>query len=155
VLRENYRRDRAEEMMEFRPGGVRSLRSNTKDEEPPEWKNFYVPGLRDMAGALLLARSQPLRDGDELALAVFPGEWMYLVRVKVEGRETLRWHGTDRPVIRLSMSIDVINKDLTLRPHSKFQRGTVWVGDDDVRLPLRVEVKVFIGHVFAELESPG
>jgi hypothetical protein len=25
------------------------------------------------------------------------------------------------------------------------------VSDDEVRLPLRVEVKVFIGHVFAEL----
>ena len=49
------------------------------------------------------------------------------------------------------MDIDWIGKDYSLQPHKKFQRGTVWVSDDEVRLPLRVEVKVFIGHVFAEL----
>jgi len=154
VLTEKYRRFSSVEKMEFRPGGVRSLRSTTKaDATPSDWTNFYVPGLRDMAGALLLARSQPLRPGDVLQLAVFPGEWMYLVRVKVEGRETMTWHGEERPVIRVSLEIDYINKDYTLRPHSKFQRGTVWVSDDAVRLPLRVEVKVFVGYVFAELES--
>jgi hypothetical protein len=104
-----------------------------------------------MAGALLLARSQPLATGDTLKLAVFPGEWMYLVRLKVIGRETLRWRGEQRKVIRCAMDIDWIGKDYSLQPHKKFQRGTVWVSDDEVRLPLRVEVKVFIGHVFAEL----
>ena len=54
-------------------------------------------------------------------------------------------------VIRCAMDIDWIGKDYSLQPHKKFQRGTVWVSDDEVRLPLRVEVKVFIGHVFAEL----
>lgn len=154
VLTEKYRKFSAVEKMEFRPGGVRSLRSTTKaDATPADWMNFYVPGLRDMAGALLLARSQPLRAGDVLQLAVFPGEWMYLVRAKVEGREKLTWRGEERPVIRVSLEIDYINKDYTLRPHRKFQRGTVWVSDDQIRLPLRAEVKVFIGHVFAELES--
>ena len=153
-LTESYRHFRAEEKMEFRPGGVRSLRSTTKPGATPgDWTNFYVPGLRDMAGALLLARSQPLRQGDVIQLAVFPGEWMYLVRAKVEGREKLTWHGEERPVIRVSLEIDYINKDYSLRPHRKFQRGTVWVSDDQTRLPLRVEVKVFIGHIFAELES--
>lgn len=154
VLSENYRRYRAEEKMEFLPGGVRSWRENTKrDATPPKWRNFYVPGLRDMAAALLLARSQPANAGDTISLAVFPGEWMYLVRVKVEGRETLRWQGTERKVIRASLEIDSINKDYTLEPHRKFQRGTVWMSDDEVRLPLRVEVKVFIGYVFAELQA--
>jgi hypothetical protein len=154
VLEENYRTFRAEETMEFPPGGARSRRVTTKPGAGPfEWQNFYLGGLRDMAGALLLARSQPLADGDELTLAVFPGEWMYLVRVRVEGRERIRWRGEDRAVIRLSLRIDSINRDYTLRPHRKFRRGTVWVGDDAVRLPLRIEVGVFIGHVFAELDG--
>jgi len=153
-LAERYRRYRVEEVCEFRGGGVRSLRWNTKaDAGKPEWMNFYVPGLRDMAGAMLLARSQPLNDGDLLHLAVFPGEWMYLVRAKVEGRESLPWQGEQRKVIRLSLDIDWIGKDFTLQPHRKFKRGTVWVSDDEVRMPLRIEVKVFVGAVFAELQS--
>lgn len=152
ALTENYQRYRVTETSEFRPGGVRSRRESTKEgASPGTWLNFYVPGLRDMAGALLLARSQPLNNGDNLSLAVFPGEWMYLVRLKVLGREKLRWQGEKRDVLRCALEIDWIDKDYSLKPHKKFQRGTVWVSDDELRLPLRVEVKVFVGHVFAEL----
>lgn len=153
-LTENYRRYRTDEKTEYFPGGVRSWMENTKPGTgPAKWREFKAPALRDMAAALLLARSQPLRTGDTLALAVFPGEGMYLVRAKVEGREKLRWHDADRNVIRLSLEIDAINKDGTTEPHRKFHRGTVWASDDETRLPLRVEVKVFIGYVFAELQE--
>ncbi len=151
-LVERYKRYEIEEQCDFRPGGVRSLRQSKKpDAAKSDWMNFYVPGLRDMAAALLLARSQPLETGDAISLAVFPGEWMYLVRVKIEGREKIRWHNQMRDVRRASLEIDWIGKDYSLKPHKKFHRGTVWVSDDETRLPLRVEVKVFIGHVFAEL----
>ena len=154
TLTEKYQRYRVTETSEFRPGGVRSRRESTKEgSSPGNWLNFYVAGLRDMAGALLLARSQPLADGDVLHLAVFPGEWMYLVRVKVLGRGEMRWQGAKRKVIRCALEIDWIGKDYTLKPHKKFQRGTVWVSDDELRLPLRVEVKVFVGHVFAEMSE--
>lgn len=153
-LEERYKNYEVVEQCDFRPGGVRSLRQSTKPgSAKSDWKNFYVPGLRDMAGALLLARSQPLVEGDTIRLAVFPGEWMYLVHVKVEGRDTIRWQGLKRAVLRASLEIDWIGKDYSLKPHKKFHRGTVWVSDDEIRLPLRVEVKVFIGHVFAQLEK--
>ena len=152
LLTEIYRSYRVSEEMDFRPGGVRSKRRSTKKgATPADWQNFYVAGLRDMAAAVLLARSHDLATGDSLSLAVFPGEWMYLVRIKVEGRETLLWQGEERKVIRLGLQIDWIDKDYSLKAHKKFQRGRVWVSNDDVRLPLRVEVKVFVGSVFAEL----
>lgn len=153
-LAEIYRTYRTEEKSEFLPGGVRTWRESTKGgAKKPKWKNFYVDGIRDIAGALLLARSQPLRDGDVVRLAVFPGEWMYLVTVRVEGREMLNWHGSEKPTIRASLGIESIEKDYSLRPHKKFQGGTVWVSDDELRIPLRVEVKVFVGYVFAELKA--
>ena len=152
TLTERYRTYRVEEKAGFRPGGVRAWReSDKKGAKPPKWKNFYVPGLRDMAGAVLLARSQPLNQGDRMSLAVFPGDWMYLARLQVEGRETLRWRGKERPAIRVALAIDRIEKDYSLSPHKKFHHGTIWVSDDDLRVPLRIEVKVFVGHVFAEL----
>ncbi len=149
---ETYRTYRASEKAEFLPGGVRSWRESTKSgAKKPKWRNFYVEGIRDIAGALFLARSQPLRNGDVIRLAVFPGEWMYLVTARVEKREKIPWRGEQRAAIRASLGIEAIEKDYSLKPHKKFQRGTVWVSDDELRLPLRVEVKVFIGHVFAEL----
>ena len=149
---ENYRAYRTDEKAEFLPGGVRSWRESTKaGAKKPKWRNFYIEGIRDIAGALLLARSQPLRDGDVIRLAVFPGEWMYLVTVRVEKREKINVRGEERAAIRASLGIESIEKDYALKPHQKFQRGTVWVSDDELRIPLRVEVKVFVGHVFAEL----
>ncbi len=151
-LSEQYRHYRVDETFVFNQEGVRAWRENTKPgADPGRWREFKAAGLRDMAAALLLARSQPLEQGDTLSLAVFPGEGMYLVRVKVGNREKLRWQQRERDTLRLSLEIDVINKDGTTEPHRKFQRGTVWVSDDDIRLPLRVEVKVFVGYVFAEL----
>jgi hypothetical protein len=76
---------------------------------------------------------------------------MYLARLKVEGREKLRWRGGERKAIRVALEIDRIEKDYSLSPHKKFHHGTIWVSDDDLRIPLRIEVKVFVGHVFAEL----
>jgi hypothetical protein len=149
---EKYRAYRTDEKAEFLPGGVRSWRESTKaGAKKPKWRNFYVDGIRDIAGALLLARSQPLRDGDTVRLAVFPGEWMYLVAVRVEKREKITLRGKERAAIRASLGIESIEKDYSLKPHKKFQRGTVWVSDDELRIPLRIEVKVFVGHVFAEL----
>lgn len=149
---EKYRTYRIDEHAEFLPGGVRSWRESTKNgAKKPKWRNFYVDGIRDIAGALLLARSQPLREGDVVRLAVFPGEWMYLVTARVEGREKIAWRGTQHPAIRASLDIESIEKNYSLQPHKKFQRGTVWVSDDALRIPLRIEVKVFIGSVFAEL----
>jgi len=151
-LVEQFSRYRTEEQAEFRPGGVRSWRETTRrGAKPPRWKNFYVPGLRDIGAALLLVRSQVLRDGDRVTVAVFPGQWMYLVHLKVEGREKLRWQGQRREAIRLSMEIEWIDRHYQVRPHRKFHRGTIWASDDDLRMPLRVEVKVFVGHIFAEL----
>jgi hypothetical protein len=151
-LTEDYRSYRTDEKAEFLPGGVRSWRESTKSgAKAPKWRNFYVDGIRDIAGALLLARSQPLCDGDVIRLAVFPGEWMYLVTVRVEKREKIAWRGKQRPAIRASLGIESIRKDYSLEPHKKFQSGTVWVSDDELRIPLRIEVKVFVGYVFAEL----
>lgn len=151
---ESYANYRVTAKADFAGGVVRLWRESTKaGAKPPKWRTFSWPGLRDLAAALLLARSQPLHDGQRLTLAVFPGEWTYLVRVKVERHEEIAWQGARRKAIRATLAIDSIEKDGSLKPHRKFQRGTVWVSDDEVRLPLRIEVKVFIGSVFAEMVS--
>jgi Protein of unknown function (DUF3108) len=46
-----------------------------------------------------------------------------------------------------------LGKNLELEPHRKFRRATVWISDDSDRIILRIEAQVFIGTVFAELQS--
>ena len=90
-------------------------------------------------------------------MVVFPDESPYLVDLTVAGRDTLTMLGRKIPAIRFTIRIQTIethgkNKGL-LAPHCKFRSGRVWMSDDAQRLPLRAEVDIFVGRVFAEMVS--
>ncbi len=51
------------------------------------------------------------------------------------------------------MQLSKIDEQRELQPHKKFRGATVWLSDDADRLVLRIETQVFIGKVFAELQS--
>ena len=123
--------------------------------EKKPWTFAKLPGVRDLFAAMLLVRSQPLHDGDRLRLTVFPDRSPYLVDLTVEGRDTLTILGKKIRAIRFSVGIQSVETKGPqigrLAPHKKFRSGRVWMSDDGRRLPLRAEVDVFIGSVFAEL----
>jgi hypothetical protein len=123
--------------------------------EPKPWTFTRLPGVRDLFAAMLFVRSQPLRNGDRLRLTVFPDQNPYLVDLTVSGRDTLSILGKKTPAIRFTVRIRTIEtrgpNAGRLAPHRKFRSGRVWMSDDARRLPLRAEVDVFIGSVFAEL----
>ena len=129
--------------------------------EAKPWTFTPLPGVRDLFAAMLLVRSQPLHDGDHLRLTVFPDRNPYLVDLSVAGRDTLTILGKKTPAIRFTIGIQTIQTEGSLigklAPHRKFRSGRVWMSDDARRLPLRAEVDVFIGSVFAELAkiTPG
>jgi len=123
-------------------------------EEKP-WKVTRLPGVRDLFAAMLSIRSQPLHDGDRILLTIFPDQNPYLVDLRVEGREILRIGERKIPSVRFRIGIQTVattgSEIGRLAPHKKFRSGRVWMTDDSRRLPLRAEVDVFIGSVFAEL----
>jgi hypothetical protein len=55
--------------------------------------------------------------------------------------------------IKLNLQLSKINKQRELEPHNKFREASVWISDDVDRLLLRIEAKVFVGTVYADLES--
>ena len=55
--------------------------------------------------------------------------------------------------IKLDLQLKRIGKNLELEPHKKFRRASIWVSDDTERLVLRIDAQVFVGTVFAELQS--
>ena len=62
-------------------------------------------------------------------------------------------HAGTYNAIKLDLQLERINKRLELEPHRKFRRATIWVSDDADRLLLRIEAQIFVGTVFAELQS--
>lgn len=136
-------------------GRVVNCHRFTTESKP--WNVAVVPGVRDLLAAMLFVRSQPLRDGERVRLTVFPDQGPYLVELAVAGHDTLRILGRKTRAVRFTVRIQRIEtRDgiaAALRPHRKFRSGRVWMSDDGRRLPLRAEVDVFIGSVFAELSA--
>jgi len=136
-------------------GGGSFLACHRFPWENKPWTFAKLPGVRDLFASMLLVRSQPLRDGDRLRLTVFPDRSPYLVDLTVEGRDSLVMFGRKIRAIRFSVKIQSIETQGPgigrLAPHRKFRSGRVWMSDDARRIPLRAEVDVFIGSVFAEL----
>ncbi len=140
-----------------KPDGLWYIRWVTPS--PPDsfakWKRLKVAPARDIVGAMFFIRSQPLKGGDKVGLIAFPGDSPYLVEVDVEKRETITVAGQPRPAIRLGFKLQKIETKggAHLVEHKKFRNGTVWLSDDQDRIPLRAEVNIFVGFVYGELKS--
>lgn len=143
----------------FTPGAVFACHHLTTESKP--WLYTPLPGVSDLFAAMLFVRSQPLRDGDHLRLTTFPDRNPYLVDLTVARRDTIQIMGKTIRAIRFTIGIQTIEtmgpNIGRLAPHKKFRSGRIWMSDDARRLPLKAEVDVFVGSVFAELAqvTPG
>jgi hypothetical protein len=155
-MKESYATRTIDTQIVARPDGIWRIReSNPPGENAARWKRVKIAPLRDLFSGLLFLRSQHLTPGQSVSTIIFPGDAPFLVELKTLGTGPLTIAGTAHDTIRLDMNIQRINlkKDDCLEPQKKFRKGTVWLSNDEDRIPLRVELELFIGYVFAELES--
>jgi hypothetical protein len=153
-LKELYREKQITTRLAFGPAEVVRERKVTVDgRSKGRPREFRVPGARDLSGALLWVRAQPLRPGETHALILFPGADPYLARASVAGRETLRINGVRRDAIRVDLELRGLRPNGTTVPVKKFRRARAWLSDDADRVVLRAEADVFVGKVFAELDG--
>src|SRR5271166_6005083 len=150
---EKYRSEIIKTNVDFKPDQVTGLREKIPSDHPPKPNIFKFNSVFDMTTALLWVRSQPLADGETESLVVWASNAPYLATVKVVGRETIKINGQKRKAIKLDLKLKGIDKKLRLKEHSLFKSGRGWLSDDENRVPLRIEADIFIGYVFAQLES--
>ena len=141
--------------LNFGADGVRGTRTETKTGAVGDTKarEFRFPNLFDLHSALLFLRSQPLRDHAVYRVVVYPATSAYLATVTVVGREKVFVRGGTYNAIKADLQLHRLGKNLDLEPHRKFRRATAWISDDPNRILLRIEAQIFIGSVFAELQS--
>ena len=138
----------------FNSAGVTATRIETKHGvTKPGTKQFKLPSLFDLHSALLYMRSQSLRQGTVQRIVVFPASSAYLATITVVGREKVSVPAGTFNAIKLDLQLSKIGKKGDLEPHRKFRRGTIWISDDPDRMLLRIYAQIFVGTVFAELQS--
>jgi Protein of unknown function (DUF3108) len=150
---ESYRSKKIVTHLTFTNNGVTRARTEGKGAAAPKTRQFNFPNLFDLFSAMLYLRSQALKDRSVYRVVAYPATNAYLANVTVIGRETVSVHAGSYNAIKLDLQLKRIGKHLELQPHRKFRRATIWVSDDAQRLLLRIEAQVFVGTVFAELQS--
>jgi hypothetical protein len=151
---ESYRSKKIVTHLTFTNGEVTRARTEGQGKNAEtKTKKFDFPNLFDLHSAALYLRSQPLKQGDVYRLAVYPATNAYLAIIEVTGREKISVRAGTYNAIKLDLQLKRIGKHLELEPHKKFRRATIWVSDDAERVVLRVDAQIFVGTVFAELQS--
>lgn len=151
---ENVRSKKTVTDLSFGPAGVTSKVTETPARSGgPKVRHFDFPDLFDLQSGLLYLRSQPLEERSVQRIVVYPATSAYLATVTVLGRERLTVPAGSYNAIKLDLQLSKIGKKRELEPHRKFRRATAWISDDPDRLMLRIEAQIFVGAVFAELQS--
>ena len=151
---ESYRSKKITTHLTFTGKGVTSARTEGRTgSERAKTREFSFPNLFDLHSALLYLRSQPLGDGSVHRIVVYPATSAYLATVTVISREKISVRAGTYNAIKVDLQLHRLGKNLELEPHRKFRRATIWVSDDSDRLFLRTEAQIFVGTVFAELQS--
>jgi hypothetical protein len=148
---ENDRAERRLTELSFSSEGVVSKVTETPGTGS-KVRRFDFPRLFDLQSALLYLRSQPMQQGNVYRIVVYSATAPYLATVTVLGRERTTVPAGKFNAIKCDLQLNRI-KDGELQPHRKFRRATAWLSDDADRLFLRMEAQVFVGAVFAELQS--
>lgn len=107
---------------------------------------------RDPVTAYLALRAARLHTGDRLHLVLIDGSAFYRGQVVVAARERIETQGGARDTIRLDCvgeRMDINGNKLN-RP---LRRGTIWLSDDEARLPLRVLGDTDLGQARFDLTS--
>lgn len=150
---ETYRSKKIVTHLTFTNNGVTRARTEGKGGAEAKTRQFNFPNLFDLSSAMLYLRSQPLKDRSVYRVVAYPATNAYLATVTVVGREKISVHAGSYSAIKLDLQLKRIGKHRQLEPHRKFRRAMIWVSDDAERLLLRIEAQVFVGTVFAELQS--
>jgi hypothetical protein len=150
---ESYRSKKIVTHLTFTNNGVTRARTEGKGAAESKTRQFNFPNLFDLFSAMLYLRSQPLKERTIYRVVAYPATNAYLATVTVLGREKISVHAGSYSAIKLDLRLKRIGKQRQLEPHRKFRGATIWVSDDAERLLLRIEAQVFVGTVFAELQS--
>ena len=150
---EKYRSETVRTNVDFESNQLTGLREKIPNNYPDMPKIFKFSPVFDMASALLWVRSQPLAEGETESIVVWASNAPYLATVTVLGRDTIKVNGHEERAIKLDLKLNGIDNKMHLKECKLFKGGRGWLSDDTKRIPLRIEADIFIGYVFAELES--
>lgn len=106
---------------------------------------------QDVLSSAFYLRSQPLEQGETINMVVTPFNRPYLTELKVMGPETRKIKGRSYSTIRLDVQVGKINPDLSIKTYDHIKQTSLWVSNDEYRIPLELQAQISVGFISARL----
>src|ERR1041384_6616201 len=117
------------------------------DEHPKHEEHEIPPCAQDIITAFYYVRSQPLRLGQSIKLAVNDGSKTKIVVAAVTGRKKIQTPLGDREALRVEPSVfGNLYED-------KKGKIVIWFSDDEYHFPLRIRAALKMGAITGTLSS--
>jgi hypothetical protein len=131
------------------PAGAAATRIDVDLERPGEKRHLSqrLPGRAlDPVAALFTLRAAPLRDGDVIQMVTFDGPAFYHSVARVAGRAEMTHKGHRVAVVR----VEIEARPVGGQPP---RHVTLWLSDDEQRIPYRVSGDTDFGRCDLDLTS--
>jgi Protein of unknown function (DUF3108) len=134
-------------------GRFQSTRTRIKDGKKKPYRSKWVKWGEhyDPVGALLRMRALPLEEGKTYTIKSFDGKREHEISYKVVGKEKIKIALGEFEAFRIEPRIVKSSGDKEKTNVDKVRKVTAWIATTPDQNVLKIESKVFVGAVYAEL----
>ena len=131
-----------------------ATRTRVRRKDGGELKKSYksyplsTTHVQDAFSMLYFYRAFPLKEGSKLESDVFVSKKVWKLIVEVTGREKVKVAAGSWDCLKVKPRVE-----LNGEPQRKDSEMTIWVTDDERRMPVKIQSKVPLGKINAELAS--
>lgn len=131
-----------------RTGDVIPVSYHVNDAPPRlEPQKASQPVAWDYNAFLIALRSWEGPPGTALTLEVFRSRFMWHVEVTIHGKDKLATELGDLPALRIDGKTYKLRRDGTRAPDDSERRFSMWISDDDGRVPLQIKAVTDYGDL--------
>lgn len=117
--------------------------------KPEEEINFHSDNATfDPLSASFLARSLAISGNEELSFDVFNGKHRFLITFKITGKENIKVGKEKREAFKV---VPTVRKLTDTEGEKRLHSATIWISTDEKHDVLRLESKILIGSISADL----
>lgn len=122
------------------------------DGEPrPEPQTVSHADIWDFNTFLIALRSWEGKPGTKTSMEAFRSRWMWQLDVQIGGRETLSTELGEMPALRFDAHGYRLHRTGKRDAGSETRDFSIWISDDDGRVPLKVKAKTDYGDVTLDI----
>lgn len=141
-------KERTEARIADREGDSVPIMFHVNDGEPkPEPQKVSMADVWDYNAFTVAVRSWDAPVGSTVSTEVFRSRFLWHVDLKVHSRETIATDLGDLPAIRIDGRTWKLTRDGTRAKDSDERIFTLWISDDDGRVPLRNDARTDYGDI--------